>query len=121
MNTWIRAGIAVSLLLGGCISSTPPAQFFTLTPEIAESEQGSVSVAVDTVGVGPIELPRYLIRPQMVSRAESNRLVIDEFARWGDSLDLQLGRTVTQNLTDLCGDTLVLPFPGGPTSSRTSG
>lgn len=111
MKTWIRSGVALTLLLGGCISSTPPASFFTLTPEIAESERGSVSVAVDTIGVGPIELPRYLMRPQMVSRAEGNRLVIDEFARWGDSLDLQIGRTVTQNLNDLCGDTLVLPFP----------
>ena len=111
MKTWIRSGVALTLLLGGCISSTPPAQFFTLTPEIAESEKGSVSIAVDTVGVGPIELPRYLMRPQMVSRSGSNRLVIDEFARWGDSLDLQLGRTVTQNLDELCGDTLVLPFP----------
>jgi uncharacterized lipoprotein YmbA len=111
MKTWIRSGVALTLLLGGCISSTPPAQFFTLTPEIAESERGSVSVAVDTIGVGPLDLPRYLMRPQMVSRAAGNRLVIDEFARWGDSLDLQLGRTVTQNLNDLCADTLVLPFP----------
>ena len=111
MKTWIRSGVALTLLLGGCISSTPPASFYTLTPEIAESERGSVGVAVDTIGVGPIDLPRYLMRPQMVSRAGGNRLVIDEFARWGDSLDLQLGRTVTQNLTDLCGDTLVLPFP----------
>ena len=111
MKTWIRFGAALALLLGGCIPSTPPAQFFTLTPEIAESERGSVSVPVNTIGVGPIDLPRYLMRPQMVSRAENNRLIIDEFARWGDSLDLQLGRTVTQNLTDLCGDTLVLPFP----------
>jgi uncharacterized lipoprotein YmbA len=111
MKTWIRFGAALALLLGGCIPSTPPAQFFTLTPEIAESERGSVSVPVNTIGVGPIDLPRYLMRPQMVSRAENNRLIIDEFARWGDSLDLQLGRTVTQNLTDLCGDTLILPFP----------
>ena len=70
MKTWIRFGAALALLLGGCIPSTPPAQFFTLTPEIAESERGSVSVPVNTIGVGPIDLPRYLMRPQMVSRAE---------------------------------------------------
>jgi uncharacterized lipoprotein YmbA len=101
----------MSLLLAGCVGSTPPARFFTLTPEIDESERGSFYIGIDTVGVGPIELPRYLIRPQMVSRAEGNRLVVDEFARWGDTLDLQLGRTVTQNLSLLCEDTLILPFP----------
>ena len=111
MKTWIRSGIALSLLLGGCLGSTPPASFYTLTPEIPESERASVRISVETIGVGPIELPRYLMRPQMVTRTDGNRLIIDEFARWGDSLDLQLGRTVTQNLTALCGDTLVLPFP----------
>ena len=111
MKMSIKAGLVMSLLLSGCISSSPPARFYTLTPEIDESESGSVSIAADTVGVGPIELPRYLMRPQMVSRAEGNRLVIDEFARWGDSLDLQVGRTMVQNLTDLSHDTLVLPFP----------
>ncbi len=111
MRTWIRSGLVMSLLLAGCVGSTPPARFFTLTPEIDESERASVYIGVDTVGVGPIELPRYLIRPQMVSRAEDNRLIVDEFARWGDTLDLQLGRTVTQNLAMLCQDTLVLPFP----------
>ncbi len=111
MKTWIRSGLVMSLMLAGCVGSTPPARFFTLTPEIDESERASVYIGVETVGVGPIELPRYLIRPQMVSRAEGNRLVVDEFARWGDTLDLQLGRIVTRNLALLCGDTLVLPFP----------
>ncbi len=111
MRTLTRTGGALCLLLAGCVSSTPPADFYTLTPEVEESERGSVAIEPDTVGFGPIELPRYLHRPQMVTRAEGNRLVIDEFARWGDALDLQFGRTVTQNLTRLCKDTLVLPFP----------
>ena len=43
----------------------------------------------DDVGflLGPIDLPRYLDRPQIVPREAGNRLIVDEFNRWGGSLE----------------------------------
>jgi uncharacterized lipoprotein YmbA len=104
-------GLLLVLVLAGCISRTQPSRFYTLTAEVAEAERGSVTIGVPIVGMGPIELPRYLQRPQMVVRADDNELILDEFARWGDGLDLQIGRIASENLALLSADALVLPFP----------
>lgn len=99
------------LALAGCVSSTPPSRFYMLTPEIAAADGGSVPIDVRIVGVGPIQLPRYLLRPQMVTRDQDNELVLDEFSRWGDQLDLQFGRVVSENLAVLSAKAAVLQFP----------
>lgn len=111
MKTLSRLGLLLCVLVAGCISSSPPSRFYNLTPVVAEAEQDSFDVPSELVGVGPIHLPRYLMRPQMVTRTDGNRMIIDEFARWADGLDLQAGRAITENLTLLCGSTLFLPFP----------
>ena len=38
------------------------------------------------IGVGPITLPKYLDRPQIVSRASRNQLALGEFDRWAEPL-----------------------------------
>ena len=39
-----------------------------------------------TVGVGPVTLPPYLDRPQLVTRAGSNRAVLADFDSWVEPL-----------------------------------
>jgi len=111
MKTLSGVALLLCVLVAGCISSSPQSRFFYLTPNVTEAEKDSFDIGPDLVGVGPIQLPRYLMRPQMVTRTDGNRMIIDEFARWADSLNLQAGRAITENLTLLCKSTLVLPFP----------
>jgi uncharacterized lipoprotein YmbA len=105
-------GLMLTTMLVGCFShSTPPSRFYTLTPEIGPGEVGTAEIGVPIVGVGPFEFPRYLMRPQMVVRTEDNRLILNEFARWGDDLDIQFVRIAAQNVSLLSPESTAVPFP----------
>jgi uncharacterized protein len=83
-----------ALLLGAC-ASTPQTRFYTL-------EIDAAAFAVDNfdkrVAVGPIDLPDYLDRPQIVTRIGDNRLRVDEFNRWGGRLDEDIDRVLQRGL-----------------------
>jgi uncharacterized lipoprotein YmbA len=51
------------------------------------------------IGMGPIKLPEYLDRPQMVTKDKEGILKFDEFNRWGESLDLGIARLLREDLT----------------------
>ena len=61
----------------------------------AESEK-SVSVLV-----GPISLPGYLDRIQMVTVAGKNQMALDEFNRWAESLRDSFYRVLLEDLSSL--------------------
>jgi uncharacterized protein len=64
-----------------------------------------------TLGVGPVTLPPYLDRPQLVTRAGSNRVVLADFDSWAEPLDGLFARVLAENLAFLLGtdDVLLLP------------
>lgn len=101
----------VLALLAGC-ASTPPSSFYTLTP-LAEAggRQTALSDRGISVGVGPVAFPDFLDRPQIVSRTGSNQLAVDEFHRWGGSLQDDFLRTLGENLAHLLGTGQVLVYP----------
>ena len=72
------------LTLAACISSSPSARFYTLHADISGVDPGSQALGDDWVGVGPIDVPDYLDRPQIVTRGDGHRLIIHEFDRWAD-------------------------------------
>lgn len=103
--------LALSALLGGCASS-PPAAFYTLTSLIDAPAGGAdLSGATLAVGLGPFSFPRFLDRPQVVRREASNLLVIDEFNRWGGSLDDDFSRVFAENLARLLRTSRIVVFP----------
>lgn len=63
------------------------------------------------VGVGPVKLPEYLNRPQIVTRQEQNLLNINEFHRWGDSLEIQITKTLIENLSTLLNTPNIGSYP----------
>ena len=97
------------LATGGC-GNSPPSDFYVLTP----MPQGQPTPARDealVIGVGPVDIPDYLNRAQIVTRAGPNRLDVDEFNRWGGSLVSNLAGVIAQNLSVLLGtdDVHVIP------------
>jgi uncharacterized lipoprotein YmbA len=105
---WIFAAILV--LLGGCASS-PPASFYTLTAMRAPPESGGPPNAALGVGLGPVTFPQFLDRPQIVTRDAGNRLSIDEFQRWGGTIQDDFLRVWIENMSTLLGTTSVFAFP----------
>jgi uncharacterized lipoprotein YmbA len=105
-------GLAL-LFLNGCKGVTPPVQFYTLTVPEAQAEAAFAAEAKDAiaVGVGPLELPKMLDRPQIVTRGTGNRLQMAEFHRWGGSLPEDILRVLTENLSGLLQSNRVMAHP----------
>jgi len=105
------AALATSLTLAACADSQPT-RFYTLSGLPTEPGQPLPALPPDlTVGVGPVSLPPYLDRPQLVTRAGSNRVVLADFDSWAEPLDGLFSRVLAENLTLLLGtdDVLMLP------------
>jgi uncharacterized protein len=90
---------AMTVALAGCLGSSRPARFYTLEP--LQVRDGPGSTAADlTLAVGPVELPDYVDRPQIVTRTGANELVIAEFDRWGGALENQIAGSLVATLRD---------------------
>ena len=97
--------------LAGC-ASTPPASFYALSPlPEARDRQGSLTEGDLSLGIGPVTLPDFLDRPQLVDRSGANRLEVDEFQRWGGSLRADIVNILSENLAHLLGTSRVLILP----------
>ncbi len=109
--------ILLSLGLIGALTAcaeTQPAQFYVLS-SLEASKTVTVPASAKTkpasVGVGPIVLPEYLDRPQIVTRTSPTKLSLAEFDRWGEPLASLLGRVTAENLSVLLASERVYQLP----------
>jgi len=89
----------VAIVLAGCASS--PSQFYQLhaSPERTPPSSTSSTRQAITVTVGPVHIPDYLERPQIVTRAGDNELKLSEFHRWAGSLETDVTRILVEDLS----------------------
>src|SRR5258706_3922695 len=95
-------------LLAACGTSTP-SRFYVLTPLAA----GKPTHAPDglAVGVGPVVIPQYLDRPQVVTRTSDNRLEVGETDHWGRPLNDNVTRVLAENLSGLLQTDRISIYP----------
>jgi uncharacterized lipoprotein YmbA len=104
--------VALLMLLSAGCASTPPSTFYTLTPlPQAAAQSGNLAGGDVAVGLGPVVFPQFLDRPQIVTRDGANRLVVDEFHRWGGTVQDDFLRVWGENLAYLLGSSRVALFP----------
>lgn len=105
---------AVLVVLTGCASSKP-SRFYTLAPMKApDSYARSVPAEPGTVvAVGPVELPGYLDRPQIVTGAGGTELRMAETERWAGPLEEDVSRVLIENLSVLLAGRNVRLVPWG--------
>ena len=100
--------LALLLLPLGACTPTPPARLYTLAPaEAAPIEAGTGAV----VGLGPVELPSYLDRPEIVTREGPHEVAIGEFDRWAEPLQPMVVRLLADRLRQATGSREVVPLP----------
>src|SRR5262249_12123234 len=98
----------VPLSLAGC-GNTQPTRFYVLSAIPQKPAQSPGQGAA--IGVGPITIPQYLDRPQIVTRTGDNQLALGEFDDWGGTLDDNIKLTLASNLATLLETDRVSLFP----------
>ena len=99
---------AFLLSIAGCATGPPPT-FYLLdwgaTDQLPGVERGIA------VGVGPIEIPEYLNRPQIVTRATRNKLDLSESHQWAEPLKDSVSRVIAVNLAQALDTNRVYILP----------
>jgi len=100
----------------GCFSLEPkpdPSRFFALTslPRAGETPQHAAVTNTLAVGIGPIKIPGYLDREQLVTRISQNRLAIAENDRWAEPLEENFSRVLSQNISILLQTDRIVAYP----------
>jgi len=96
----------------GCATS-PSARFYLLhsadTPEPG-IQMGGASSEI-SIGIGPVKIPEYLDRPQIVTRSTASKLELSEFDRWAEPLGDNFSRVLAQNLSAMLATDRVVMYP----------
>ncbi len=101
------------LTISGC-SFSQPSRFYRLSPSSLEEIQDLNPTAQNkTVSVGPVTIPVVLNRPQIATLSGKNNVIISEYDRWAGSLNDNLVRTLTDNLSTLLPSMTVVPYELG--------
>jgi uncharacterized lipoprotein YmbA len=107
--------IGVILGICACRSGPPPIVYYTLDPlPLTDAAIQPPKEAVSMrIGVGPVRLPTYLERAQIVTRAGDHTLAINDFHRWAGPLDEEILRVLVTSMRAALPGTEVLSYPWG--------
>jgi uncharacterized protein len=109
-------GLAAVILLaalvfpGGCAQSKPT-RFYVLHSMLDARTQAQHEGQDFLIGVGPVKIPDYLDRPQMITRKGQSNLELAEFDKWAEPLDRNLARSISGNLSVLLDTESIISFP----------
>jgi len=113
-------GLAVCLGLTGCAVSDPT-QYFTLaqapapTAErtaTASTAEGGVGQTTNvSIGVGPVIIPAYLDRRQIVTRTGTDQVELSAFHRWAEPLEDGMARILAEEIAARVPTERVVTFP----------
>jgi len=116
-NKYCLSLCAACLILSGCISipTSPTPRFYALSAVNGNRVSKKIEIASGLIiGVGPVKIPEYLDRPQMVTISQEKMLKFDEFDRWGESLDLGIARLIREDLTAMLPEANITMYPWNP-------
>lgn len=104
-----RSLVVVWVVLVGCLGPRPdPSAFFLLSS--TPTPAGGPSVPV-VLGLGPVTLPGYLDRAQIVVRVSENEVALTETDRWAEPLRDNVARTLQVNLSTLLPNSSYVEHP----------
>lgn len=114
----MRRAIALGALalVAGCLSLGPrPDRTRYYVLETAASAPDPARPAIRAVGIGPVRLPAYLDRPELVTRAGPARLEVASVDRWAAPLDVLFTAALAEDLRAAlpAHEVLAEPWPVG--------
>ncbi len=118
MRGIVLAALAGVLLLTGCARTASVSYYQLSALEAVRNVPATTEAGKMVIGIGPVRLPEYLDRPQIVTRLTPNRLQLADSHRWAEPLSENIPRVMGENLSALLGtDRIVLHL--WPTSRAT--
>jgi uncharacterized protein len=108
----VPCGVAL-LVLSGCLGSTPPTQFYLMPPLTSGDTAPPASAGQHdlTLAVGPVTVPTYLDRPQIVTRTSRAKLTLADFDQWAGPLADTIARALSEDLALLIPTERVVLYP----------
>lgn len=101
--------LLTAVLLSACAVRSPAPEHWTLAATVTAPAEWQSSAPAVTIG--PVELPRYLDRPQLLVRISPTQLEPAGLHRWADPLDGSFGRVLASNLGRSLGSARVSAYP----------
>lgn len=90
-----------ALWLGGCSllpqAQSDPTRFYVLSSTVAGAA-APVAAKAPVVHLRPVELASYIKAKPIIVRRGDNEIEFREYARWGEPLELGIGRVLRENL-----------------------
>lgn len=96
-------------ILAGC-GTSPPTKYYLLSSGAEELVPGPAQREL-VVGVGPVTLPSYLDRREMVSRTGSNELNVAALHQWAEPLQENFARVLGEDLGRRLGTDQIIRLP----------
>lgn len=102
--------------LAACFRSEKATQFYMLRALDTGKPRAAPNAAGHLIGLGPIRIPDYLDRNQIVTAVSGHEYHLSEDHRWAERLDVTLARVSAENLSRLIPtERIVLhPWPREP-------
>ena len=101
-----------STVMSGCGSSAVT-RYYVLAP-LSNSESGvkpEGNKDNPAIGIGPVQFPKYLDRPQIVTRSGRNQIDIGDFDQWAEPLKNNFTNVITENLSVLIPRERIVIYP----------
>jgi uncharacterized lipoprotein YmbA len=90
-------GLLLALLVAGCVGS-PPTDLYTLSPVGTPAAETRPQSTPAVVAVGPVILPDYIDRPQIVTRKSAYQLELAAYDQWAAPLYDMLPRVLVEDV-----------------------
>ena len=103
--------ILVFWALGGCTATSQPSKFYLLNSYSSTEPAIAKAPKALAIGIGPMTIPGYVDRPQIVTRVSTNELSLAEFHKWAEPLKDNIPQVIADNLALLLKTDNVISYP----------
>ena len=110
-RSWLSLAAGLALVLSACAGTTRPTSFYTLSASAEPAPATTARQGGLVVGLGPVTLPQYLDRPDIVTRESRNEMRLADFQKWAEPMEPMLTRVLAEDLYALLNARDVVPLP----------
>ena len=110
-TAFLLASVVLTLVLSGCAHDSKPVQYYRLSVDSGIGARLPAIAQDPVIGLGPIRIPEYLDRPQMIIAITDNQYRLSEEHRWTDRLDQNISLALFKALPGQLGTDRIVRYP----------